>query len=138
MFERIKKEFKFFYELEKNSKEKKLFFETVKKYNELIRAIGNKNKKKIQEKTREYVLVKTKFEKTKLYGYIQEDAKTIDNKLKCMIKNPKQNKIAYCFAGIYIISPGTFELTAIFLTFKYIGKYFIDFKNRKENAKKKC
>lgn len=138
MFEKIKKRFKFFYELEKNSKEKKLFFETVKKYNELVRAIGNKNKKKIKAKTREYVLVKTKFEKTRLYCYIKEDAKNIDHKVRYMVKHPKQNKLAYFFAGVYIITPGTFELTAVFLTFKYIGKYFMDFKNKKKNAKKKC
>lgn len=129
MFKGLKKRIKFFKELEKHREDKILFLKTLRKYKELIKATGNKEK--VKEKAREYFLVKTRFEKTRLYCYIKEDMKKIDKKVRYMMRNPKKNKLAYFFAGVYIIAPGTFELTALFLIFKYSGKYVIDIKKGK-------
>jgi len=128
MFKRLKKRYEFFKELEKNRKDKKLFLQIIKKYDEVIAARGDK--KKLRLKAKEYFIVKTRFEKTKLYDYIKYDAKVIDAKVKEMMKHPKDHKIGYLLASFYIVSPGTFELTGVFLFFRYIGKYIWDIKKK--------
>lgn len=64
-------------------------------------------------------------EKTELYGFIRKDVEFIKEKANEMIKQPKEHRLAYIFGTFYIISPGTFELTGIILTAKYVGQYSI-------------
>lgn len=62
-------------------------------------------------------------QKTELYGFIKNDVEFVKVKVKLMIKNPKENKLAYILGTFYIVSPGTFELTGAVLFVKYIGQY---------------
>jgi hypothetical protein len=41
------------------------------------------------------------------------------------VKHPKENKLAYFLATVYIIAPLTFEMTGAILFFRYLGKYSI-------------
>jgi len=40
-----------------------------------------------------------------------------------MMKHPKESKIKCALAGAYIIAPLTFELTGVYLFFRYLNKY---------------
>ncbi len=102
-------------------KERKLIKQIQKTYRELIRSIGDI--KTVQEKAKEIILIHHKIKKTKLYEFIKEDIDLISDKAKFVLKNPKQSKLKFLLAGAYIISPGTFELTGVYLFLKYITRY---------------
>ncbi|MBU4502912.1 MAG: hypothetical protein KKA79_10030 [Nanoarchaeota archaeon] len=100
---------------------KLLVKQAQKTYRELKAAIGNV--RKVQTKAKELILINRKLKKTKLYEFIKYDVDVVTGKAKYALNNPKESKLRFVLAGAYIISPGTFELTGIYLIFRYIGKY---------------
>lgn len=64
-------------------------------------------------------------QETEIYSYIRSDVDFIKRKAKDIMSNPRENKMAYVFTGIYIVAPFTFEATALLLTLKYTTKYAI-------------
>lgn len=99
-----------------------------KTYAELLNAVGNV--KKVQQKAKELILINRKIKKTKLYGFIKYDVDFVTGKAKYALKNPKESKLKFFLAGAYIVSPGTFELTGIYLFFRYLTKYVKDKRSR--------
>jgi hypothetical protein len=67
----------------------------------------------------------SKVQKTELYGFIQQDVQFVKRKVGYMVKNPKENKVAYALGTFYIVSPLTFEATGVVLFFRYLGKYSV-------------
>jgi len=112
---------------------KLLVKQAQKTYQELVRAVGNV--KKVQQKAKELILINRKLKKTKLYEFIKYDVDLVTKKATYALKNPKESRLKFLLAGAYIVSPGTFELTGIYLFFRYIKKYAqskkFSFKNRK-------
>lgn len=100
---------------------KMLVAQAQKTYIELIKAVGNV--KKVQQKSKELLLIGNKLKKTKLYGFIKYDVDLIIDKSMYMMKNPKESKLKFVLASAYIVSPGTFELTGVYLFFRYMNKY---------------
>lgn len=92
-----------------------------KTYAELKNAVGNV--KKVQQKAKELILINRRIKRTKLYEFIKYDVDFVTEKAKYALKHPKESKLKFLFAGAYIISPGTFELTGVYLFFRYITKY---------------
>lgn len=64
-------------------------------------------------------------QKTEIYGFIEQDVLYIKGKVEYIVKHPKENKLAYFLATVYIIAPFTFETTGVILFFRYLGKYTI-------------
>lgn len=107
---------------EEEFKEGKLLLNQAQKtYAELIKAVGNV--KKVQQKATELILINTKIKKTKLYEFIKYDVDFVMDKAKYALQHPKESKLKFILAGAYIVSPGTFELTGVFLFFRYLTKY---------------
>lgn len=100
---------------------KLLVKQAQKTYAELINAVGNV--KKVQQKAKELILINQKLKKTKLYEFIRYDVDFVIDKAKYALKHPKESKLKFVLAGAYIVSPGTFELTGVFLFFRYLTKY---------------
>lgn len=107
---------------EEEFKQGKLLVKQAQKtYVELAKAVGNV--KKVQQKSKELILISMKLKKTKLYEFIKYDVDFVTEKAKYALKHPRESKLKFIFAGAYIVSPGTFELTGIFLFFRYLTKY---------------
>ena len=107
---------------EEEFKEGKLLVKQAQKtYIELIKAVGNV--KKVQQKATELILINRKIKRTKLYEFIKYDVDFVTEKARYALKNPKESKLKFILAGAYIVSPGTFELTGIYLFFRYLTKY---------------
>lgn len=90
-------------------------------YKELTRAIGNV--KKVQQKAKELILINRQLKKTRLYEFIKYDIDFVTNKAVYAMKHPRESKLRFLLAGAYIVSPGTFELTGVYLFFRYLTKY---------------
>jgi len=71
-----------------------------------------------------------KIQKTEIYEFVQQDVTAIKARVKYVMAHPKENKLAYFLATVYIIAPGTFEMTGVILFFRYFGKYTLS-KTRK-------
>ena len=76
-----------------------------------------------------------KVQETELYGFIHHDVKYVKDKVGYMVKNPKENKVAYALGTFYIVSPLTFEATGVVLFFRYLGKYSV---SKVRNIRKKA
>jgi len=100
---------------------KLLLKQAQKTYIELIKAVGNV--KKVQQKSKELLLINRKLKKTKLYEFIKYDVDFVMGKARYAMKNPKESKLRFVLASAYIVSPGTFELTGVYLFFRYLTKY---------------
>jgi len=89
----------------------------------LGKSVGNRRLVKLHsEKALELV---GKVQKTELYGFIKQDVQFVKTKVGYMVKNPKENKVAYALGTFYIVSPLTFEATGVVLFFRYLGKYSV-------------
>lgn len=62
-------------------------------------------------------------QKTEIYEFIQQDVLYIQQKVRYIMAHPQENKLAYFLTTVYIIAPGTFEMTGVILFFRYLGKY---------------
>jgi len=102
-------------------KGKLLVNQAQRTYKELIAAVGNV--KKVQEKAKELIMINRKIKQTQLYEFIKYDVDIVTEKATYALKNPKESKLKFFLAGAYIVSPGTFELTGIYLVFRYMAKY---------------
>lgn len=99
-------------------------------YEELVRAVGNV--KKVQQKAKKLILINRQLKKTRLYGFIKYDIDFITEKAVYAMKHPRESKLKFFLAGAYIVSPGTFELTGVYLFFRYLTKY-VKYKKSKFN-----
>lgn len=106
---------------EEFEKEKLLVKQAQRTYNELLRAVGNV--KRVQQKAKELILINRRIKQTKLYEFMKYDIDLVNNKAKYALKHPRESKLKFLLAGAYIISPGTFELTGVYLFFRYLKKY---------------
>ncbi|MEK6816729.1 MAG: hypothetical protein AABY09_03885 [Nanoarchaeota archaeon] len=86
-----------------------------------VKSIGNTDTMMITG--RQLLKVLDKVQQTEVYEFIQQDIAAIKKKIKYVMEHPKESKLAYLFTGIYIIAPGTFELTGAILTLRYLTKY---------------
>ena len=112
---------------EEFEKGKLLVKQAQKTYRELI-AAGNI--KRVHQKAKELILINRRIKKTKLYEFIKYDIDFVTNKAKHALKNKKESRLQFLLAGAYIVSPGTFELTGMYLFFRYIAKYAKSKKSR--------
>lgn len=106
---------------EEFEKGKLLVKQAQQTYKELIKAVGNV--KKVQQKAKELILINRKLKKTRLYEFIKYDIDFVTDKAVYAMKHPKESKLKFFLAGAYIVSPGTFELTGVYLFFRYLTKY---------------
>tara|TARA_Y100000310_G_C20674203_1_gene811989 strand:+ start:1574 stop:2374 length:801 start_codon:yes stop_codon:yes gene_type:complete len=89
----------------------------------LGKSVGNRRLVKLHsDKALELI---SKVQKTELYGFIKQDVQFVKTKVGYMVKNPKENKVAYALGTFYIVSPLTFEATGVVLFFRYLGKYSV-------------
>ncbi len=105
---KFKSSFKLLVELQKELKK----FKEIAGNSERVKRQGEKVLKIIEA-----------IQKTEFYGFIKIDVIFIKGKVEYIIKHPKENKLAYFLATIYIIAPLTFEATGIILLFRYLRKY---------------
>jgi hypothetical protein len=106
----FKSSFKLLVELQKELKK----FKDAAGNSELVKKQGEKVLKIIKA-----------VQKTEIYGFIKIDVLFIKEKVEYIVKHPKENKLAYFLATVYIIAPLTFEMTGAILFFRYLGKYSI-------------
>ncbi len=113
----------------------RLILELQQELHKLKEFIGNSE---LVKKQGEKVLVTIgKIQNTEIYGFVKQDVEYIKIKVEYIVKHPKENKLTYFLTTVYIIAPGTFEMTGAFLFFKYLGKYTINkTKKIKERLKK--
>lgn len=74
--------------------------------------------------TRALVLI-SRIKKTEIYEFVQQDILSVKGRVEYIMAHPKENKLAYFLTTVYIVSPGTFEMTGIILFFRYLGKYTV-------------
>ena len=65
----------------------------------------------------------SQIQKTEIYEFVQQDVLYVQEKVRYVMAHPKENKLAYFLTTVYIIAPGTFEMTGVILFFRYLGKY---------------
>lgn len=106
---------------EEFEEDKLLVGQAQKTYNELVKAVGNV--KKVEQKARELIFIGHKLKRTKLYEFMKQDVDFIISQASYAMKHPRESKLKFILASAYIISPGTFELTGVYLIFRYITKY---------------
>ena len=76
------------------------------------------------KKQGEYVLVLiSQVQKAEIYEFVKEDVLYVKTKVEYIMAHPKENKLAYFLTTVYIVAPGTFEMTGVILFFRYLGKY---------------
>ena len=97
-------------------------------YQQLLRSAGNK--REVLKQSKELNTLLDKIQQTKLYGFISTDVQRIRHRLAYVRAHPKEHKIAYVAAGVYIVAPGTFELTGIILFIRYTIKYIFSFRKK--------
>lgn len=102
-------------------KEKILLDQIQKKYKELINSVGDV--KKVHQKAKELLLIHKQLKKTQLYGFVKYDVEFIIGKSMYIMKHPKESKLKFILATAYIIAPLTFEMTGVYLFFRYLNKY---------------
>lgn len=102
-------------------KEKLLVKQAQKTYKELRKAVGNV--KRVQQKAKELMLINRRIKQTQMYEFVKYDVDLVTEKARYALKNPQESKLKFLLAGAYMISPGTFELTGIYLVFRYTRKY---------------
>ena len=118
---------------EEFKKEKFLLKQAQKTYKELIKSIGNV--RKVRQKAKELILINKKIKQTQMYEFIKFDIDQITTKAKYALKNPKESKLRFFLASAYIISPGTFELTGIYLFFRYTKRFLKTNLNKRKTKK---
>lgn len=89
-----------------------------------VRSIGNTEAMLLTG--RQLLKVLDKVQGTEVYEFIQQDIAAIKRKIRYVMEHPKGSKLAYLFTGIYIVAPGTFELTGAILALRYLTKYTIN------------
>jgi len=100
-----------------------------------VKSIGDKDK--VLNIGKELIAKLDKIQDTTLYEFVKKDAEVIRKKVDYVMKHPKQNKLAYLFTGIYLVAPGTFELTGAILAMRYLTKYTLQKSNAINTLKKK-
>ncbi|MBI5798195.1 hypothetical protein HZA98_04810 [Candidatus Woesearchaeota archaeon] len=99
----------------------KLVLELQREVHVLAKAIGDTSLVRTQG---EHILALiAQIQKSEIYEFVQQDVDYIKTKVTYVMKHPKENKLAYFLTTVYIIAPGTFELTGAILFFRYFGKY---------------
>jgi len=94
------------------------------------------NNKSLNVHGKKVLVLLEKVKKTDLYDFMKKDVAFIKKQVEYMVGHPTENKLAYTLASVYLISPGTFEMTGVFLFFKYLGQYTYK-KVKKKKVKKK-
>lgn len=99
----------------------RLVLELQREVHVLARAIGDTSLVRTQG---EHILALiAQIQKSEIYEFVQQDVEYVKTKVTYVMKHPKENKLAYFLTTVYIIAPGTFELTGAILFFRYFGKY---------------
>ena len=111
----------------------KLLLQLQKELQKLTKNVGNSKVVKLHAER--ILVIISSLQKTELYEFIKSDIEFIKKKVKYIVDNPKESKLAYALATVYIVSPGTFEMTGAVLFFRYLGKYTIS-KAKKIKRKK--
>jgi len=114
--------------LKQINKEKKEFNEaknlvkvTQAKYKDLLRSIGDE--KAVETQAGEILKLVRKIKKTDLYEFIIDDVTYFITKVNYIRKHPKEHKLTFVLAGVYLVAPGTFEITFAVLLVRYLAKY---------------
>ena len=115
MFQKLR-EFKLKY-----NKEKNLILRLNNELKKLKKLSGDR--KKIILESKQILVIIKQLEKTEIYWFVKEDVEKVRNYLIKVKENPKNKGLVYLLAGIYIVAPGTFELTGIVLFFRYSWRY---------------
>jgi ribosomal protein L37AE/L43A len=113
-YKKYKKDFKTSFKLLTDLRNELRKFKYIAGNSELVKKQGEKVLKIIEA-----------VQKTEIYGFIKIDVLFIKEKVEYIVKHPKENKLAYFLATVYIIAPLTFEMTGAILFFRYLGKYSI-------------
>ncbi len=117
-------------ECKKNfDRDERLALKIQTRYKALLSSIGNK--KKVEQESKKTLQLLIKLQKTTLYGFVKDDALRIKSAVKKIRANPRKHKLKYLLASIYLISPGTFELTGIYIFLRYLWKYALNYKNKR-------
>ncbi len=101
----------------------KLLLQLQKELHKLAKNVGNSRVVKLHAER--ILVIISLLQKTELYEFIKKDVEFIKKKVKYIVDHPKESKLAYALATVYIVSPGTFEMTGAVLFFRYLGKYTI-------------
>ncbi|MEA3378329.1 MAG: hypothetical protein U9Q69_01695 [Nanoarchaeota archaeon] len=99
----------------------KLLKEAQTKFKDFIGVLDNKSL--VQQKGKELLNILERFRGNIFYQFIQYDISNIQKKVKYVLAHPKESKFTYLFTGIYLVAPGTFELTGAILAVRYVTKY---------------
>jgi hypothetical protein len=98
-------------------------------YTRLLKNIGNR--RQVEKESKITLQLINKLKNVPLYVFIQDDITKIKNTIHKIKKNPKQHKLKYVLASAYMVSPGTFEATGIFLFLRYSWKYVLHYRDKK-------
>ncbi|MBT3323853.1 hypothetical protein HN681_00555 [archaeon] len=101
----------------------KLLLQLQRELHKLAKNVGNSKVVKLHAER--ILVIISSLQKTEIYEFIRLDVDYIKTKVKYIVDHPKESKIAYALATVYIVSPGTFEMTGAVLFFRYLGKYTI-------------
>lgn len=85
------------------------------------------NRRKILLESRHILLIIKQLEKTDLYWFIKDDINKVKVYVKKIRKNPRNKGLVYFLTSVYIVAPGTFELTGIILFFRYLWRLIVKY-----------
>ncbi len=100
-------------------------FKLLKQIQEELKEIQRhpKNSNLVQKNAQHILKLIEKIQKTLVYEFIEEDILKLQTRIEYIMEHPKESKMIYFLTSVYLISPGTFELTFIILFLRYSTKY---------------
>ncbi|PIN68579.1 hypothetical protein COV93_08955 [Candidatus Woesearchaeota archaeon CG11_big_fil_rev_8_21_14_0_20_43_8] len=114
-------------DLESLEKERDLFLKLNVGIRDMIKVASDV--KAVNEKALELLGIAEALKKMRVYTYVKKDIDRVYHHLNQILEHPKKSKLAYLLTSFYIVSPGTYELTFIYLLLRYAGKYIVDDQN---------
>ncbi|MFH1455667.1 MAG: hypothetical protein ABIF40_01835 [archaeon] len=116
--------------LKKFDKEKEKFYKSFKllrQIQEELRELERtrKNVNLVQKHAQQILHLIEKVQHTLVYEFIEDDINKLKVRIEYVLDNPNESKMTYFLTSIYLVSPGTFELTFIILFIRYSAKYAI-------------
>jgi Lhr-like helicase len=105
------------------AKSKKLVRITQERYMHLLKSIGDE--KAVQVEAKEILKLVKKIQKTAVYEFIKDDVIFFKGKVMYIMQHPKEHKLTYVLASVYLVAPGTFEITFAILFVRYLTKYAV-------------
>ncbi len=99
---------------------RKLTNEINARYRALVSSVGNNAL--VRKNAEDILRLFKKLQNTELYTYMHEDISFLKDQLKEIIKNPKKNRLKALLAGVYLFTPGSFDITIYALILKNLAK----------------